>query len=97
MTESDTKVWPPTTALSLKSSVSHNCSFSPLVPCEKIGISRPVSAGFTIRSMVTFLPLKLRFASVSTLAFPANCTLTFSETMSLFTSPFTSKLVMALR
>ena len=89
--------WSPTTAFSLKSLVSHSCSFSPLVPCENNGISRSVSVGFTIKSMVTFLPVKLRLASVSTLALPANCTLTFSETLSLFTSPFTSKLVMALR
>ena len=49
-------------------------------------------------SMVRFLLLKLRLASLSTLAVaPSNCTLTISERLSLFTSPFTSKLVMALK
>ena len=92
------RVWPFTTAFSLKSEVSHSCSVWPLVPCENSGMSRPVSAGFTIRSMVRSLPLKLRLASVSTLAVvPSNCTLTISDSELLFTSPFTSKLVMALR
>ena len=60
-------------------------------------MSRFVSAGFTIRSMVRSLPVKLRLASVSMLALPENCRLTFSEMSLLFTSPFTSKFVMALR
>ena len=93
----DSKVCLLIIARNLLSLVSHNCSFCPLPPCEKIGISRPVSAGFICRSMVRSFPLKLRFASVSMLACPLNCTLTISERSPLFTSPFTSKLLVPLR
>ena len=86
------------TAFSLKSLVSHSCSFWPLVPCEKSGISRPARvSGSTIMSMVKFFPLKLRLASLSTLALPVNCMLTFSDMWLLLVSPFTSKFVVDLR
>ena len=97
MVSVETNVWSSIIAFSLRSLVSHNCNFFPFVPCENSGMSRPVSSGRIIRSMVRSLPLKLRLASLSTLPWPVNCNDTASDTLSLFTSPFTSKLVMAFR